>query len=124
MNPLFIIFFEDGTFFKGGNYIDTKWMKIPRNKKIKMMYHRLPTGDHLMLTGYDSYFHMCEATKDIYGGSGKRQLEYGYIMGRIHDIDKVRVFKINLLNKIGSIEVLEYNENDNYIQKLNPEIWT
>ena len=61
---LFSVIFEDDTVFYGGdNYKETKWLSIP-NQKIKRIFYRLPDGNYLSLSGYDSYFHMVEVTQD------------------------------------------------------------
>jgi len=119
MNPLFIINFVDGESFIGGDYKNTKWKEIP-NKKIKNIFYRLPNIDYLCLSGYEKYYHMIEATRDINIRS-KERIEYAYIMGKLED--KVIIYKIDLYKNIGSIQRIIVNYNNNYIQKLNQEGW-
>ena len=122
MNPLFIINFEDGTNYVGGNtYKETGWMNIP-DKKIKSIFYRLPNIDYLCLSGYEKYFHMIEATVDLNGKEkGKEKICYTYIMGKIED--KVISYKIFLQNNIVLVNRLVMDYNSDYIQKLNKEGW-
>lgn len=126
--PLFNVIFEDGSCFTGGtNYFETKWMEIP-NRKIKRIFYRLPDGNHLCLTGYDKYFHMIEATKDLTGkNKGKVKIEYAYIMGK--NKTEIISYRITLFNKgneryrTGDITVRTFDINDERIKKLNPDNW-
>ena len=120
VQPLYLIIFEDGSHFIGGNLIETKWLDIPSNKLIKRIFYTLPSGDKLVLEGYDSYYHMCEATMDINGSRrGDKSLEFDYIIGRKGN--KARVYKLDLIT--GNIEKLEYNMGDKFIKKLNINGW-
>ena len=124
MTPLYYILFEDGSKYSGGSsFFDTKWKEIP-DKKIKMLHYRLPGGDYLVLSGYNKYFHMVEATTDLNGkNKGKTQLENVYIMGK--KSDKVVIYKIGLLlNKnLGKINKEIKNLEDKEIKGLNPKNW-
>jgi len=124
MKPLYHILFEDGIQYVGGNnFFDTKWKQIP-NKKIVKLFYRLPGGDYLLLAGYDKYFHMVEAVKNLNGkNKGKIILENVYLMGKKGD--KVVVYKIGLLlNKnLGKIEKQIKNLEDKEIKGLNPNNW-
>ncbi len=119
MKSLYTIIFNDGSNFLGGNYMETKWTEIP-NKPIKRIIYSLPTGDNLVLNGYEKYFHMIEATTDLSGkDKGETKLEYAYIMGKKEKI--VICYKINI--KTGNIERKIFNEKDNFIKKLNKQGW-
>ena len=132
---LYYIIFEDKTQFIGGNsYFDTKWTSIP-NKKIKRLFYRLPSGDHLVLSKYSKYYHMVEATKDFMRVKDNIQtvlkeqpnIEYVYIMGRRNNI--VTSYRITLFTKkndrykIGDIVTRNFDINDKKIKELNPIGW-
>lgn len=127
-SPIFSIIFNDGSHFTGGtNYFDTKWLEIP-NKKIKRIFYKLPTDDYICLDGYDKYFHMVEALKDITGiDRGIIKLQYVYIMGKKND--EVTSYRITLFNdkndkfRIGDITVRKFNILDSKIKKLNSDNW-
>ena len=129
MKSLYTVIFQDGSNFQGGTFSDTKWTEIP-NKPIKRIIYNLQTGDKLVLNHYDNYFHMIEATTDFYLPSPiipkdvleKKEitkLEYAYIMGRRNNI--VICYKIDL--KTGDIERKIFDEEDNFIKKLNENGW-
>lgn len=128
IKPLFTVIFQDGSHFVGGtDYFETKWLEIPL-KKIKRIFYKLPNNDAICLDGYNKYFHMVEALKDITGKErGIVKLQYAYIMGRKDD--KVTSYRITLFNKennrfrMGDITMREFNINDEKIQKLNPDNW-
>lgn len=133
---IFSIFFEDGTNFIGGNsYFETKWINIPKNKRIKHIFYTLPDGNVLVLKGYNKYFHMIEATKDwrrVKKTSATRisanpRIEYAYIMGEKEGI--VTSYRITLFHKkderyhIGDIVRREFYKNNPKIKGLNPDNW-
>jgi len=128
-NTLFSVFFEDSSHFIGGeSYLKTKWLDIPKNKKIKHIFYRLPDGNHLCLKGYDKFFHMVEKCQDLTGkNKGKARIEYAYIMG-LKD-NKVTSYRITLFTKnndrykLGDIVRREFDINSDKIQKLNRENW-
>jgi len=118
---LFTVIFEDGDSFMGGILLDTKWLEIP-NKKIKRLFYKLPHGDFLCLAGYEKYYHMIEATKDLNGvRRGEVRLEYAYIMGKLGT--KIIIYKINLKNKENYIIRTELDINDKWIKQLNSNGW-
>ena len=133
--PIFQVVFEDDSVFKGGTeFTDTKWLQIP-NKKIKRVFYKLPDDNFLCLSGYENYFHMCEATQDWMRMTGnkstrlnvKPRIEYAYIMGRKNDI--VTSYRITLFHeknnkyKIGDIVRREFNINDKFVRGLNKFNW-
>ena len=119
MKSLFTIIFKDSSSFLGGTFQETKWADIP-NKPIKRIIYNLQTGDNLVLNGYDKFFHMIEATTNLSGkDKGITKLEYAYIMGRRNKI--VICYKINL--KTGNIERKIFDEEDNFVKKLNENGW-
>jgi hypothetical protein len=119
MDKLFVIIFTDDSIFSGGNYQQTKWKEIP-DKKIRSIFYRMPDGDHLILSGYEKYYHMIEVAQDIMGEKkGEVRLEFSYIMGKKDGY--IRIYKINLQNN--NVEVKELKEDDDYINKLNPKFW-
>lgn len=119
---LFTIVFEDNTSFLGGtDYQNTKWLEIP-NKKIKRVFYRLPHGDFLCLSGYEEYYHMVEATKDLNGKlAGIVTVEYSYIMGKIDN--KVIIYKIDLQNKGDYVSRQELDINDKLVKTFNVNGW-
>ncbi len=132
---LFSIIFEVGTNYVGGNnYFETKWLEIP-NKKIKRIFYKLPTGDYLLLNGFEKYYHMVEVTKDWIKVSKNKVtqlnnnpvLEYAYIMGKKRK--KIISYRITLSTrqdakyKIGDITIREFDTNNEKIRGLNPQGW-
>lgn len=125
--PLFTIIFQNGSNFVGGNnYFETNWLNIPINKKIKRIFYRLPSNDCLCLEGYDSYFRMSEACKDLTGKNrDKIRIQYDYIMGIKGN--KVRSYRITLANnkndkfKMNDITTRIFDTSDKFIQGLNKE---
>jgi len=119
MDNLFVIVFKDDSIFEGGNYQQTKWKEIP-DKQIRSIFYRIPNGDHLILSGYDKYYHMIEVCEDLNGErKGEVRLDFSYIMGKKDGY--VRIYKINLQNN--NIEIKELEENDDFIKKLNSKFW-
>ena len=122
--PLFKVFFNDNTIFDGGfNFRETKWLEIPF-KNISKIHFLLPNGRYLKLEGYNKYFYMVEATRNIMGRS-QDILRYYYIMGCYGD--KIRIYKISLFNneniKVGDMTQTILKENHNFIKGLNPNGW-
>ena len=119
--PLFIVLFTDNDIFYGRKtYEDAGWKEIP-NKPIKKIFFLLPTGDYIILSDYNSYYFYQEVIKVITGvNAGKMQIQYSHILGKRND--KVVEYKINILSR--DIEVKVYDEQSDYIQKLNPIGWT
>jgi hypothetical protein len=118
MNNLFEIIFSDDTGYSGGDLEITKWQDIP-DKQIRRIFYLLPTGDYLVLGGYEKYYHFVECTQDIYGGNGKTNKEYTYLIGK--NKDKCRVYKINL--NTGNVEQKSVGIHEDFIKKLNQEFW-
>lgn len=119
-SPLFVITFEDKKVFVGGtSYKKTKWLEVPQ-KKIKSVFYRLPSGDHLGLSGYDNYYYMIEATQDLNGiNKGNERLQAFYAMGKKDD--KVLIYRVNLRNHEISTTLLD--SNDKAITGLNKAGW-
>ena len=64
--PLFVVIFKDGKNYIGGkDYLETGWLGIKPNKPIKRIFYRMPNNDYLCLEGYEKYFRMSEACKDL-----------------------------------------------------------
>ncbi len=120
--PIFVIFFADGTHFFGGiDYVDTKWLDIPY-KKIKRVTYKSPTGEYLNLENYDKYYHMVEALHDLNGKkAGQVQLQYVYLIGKKGK--ECFEFKMSFLNGKKKVVKNIYNETDKNITKLNPIGW-
>lgn len=121
--PLYKIIFADGSKFEGGNIKETKWLNIPNNKKIQNLFFRLPSDDYLTLSGYESYYHFVEATKDVspVNKNSREKIESINLLGKKKGL--VFWYKIDLNNKIGSIEFKIKKEKDKTIQALNPQGW-
>jgi hypothetical protein len=122
LKPIFMLVLEDNSNFVGGTeYTETKWKEIPKDKKIKRVFYNIPKGDTLCLSGYDTYAHLVEVTKDINGSkAGQVNLEYAYIMGRKDDA--VKCYKINLQNS-ELIICKDYNINDDFIKSIAKHCW-
>jgi len=134
--PLFTVIFKDGKNYIGKNSLyDTGWLGIPPNKPIKRIFYRLPSNDYICLDGYEKYFRMSEACKDLNGKNrGKVRIQYDYIMGLKKD--KVTCYRItlkgDLINiayckdnryKIGDITTRIFDVNDKFIKGLNKDNW-
>ena len=119
MVSLYTVIFEDKTSYIGDNYFKTGWVEMP-NKPIKRIIYTLPNGDNLVLNGYESYFHFCEATYDLSGkNKGKTKLEFDYTIGKIRSL--VVCYKINVIT--GNIEKIIYKEEDKFVKGLNSKGW-
>jgi len=124
--PLFIAVLQDETLYIGGDYNNTKWLDLPKDKKIKRLFISILNNDYLCLELYNNYYFMVEATQDMSGkDAGKVKLQYSYIMGKKEG--RVTVYKISLQytgnKKIGDVERIEYLETDEFLKKLNPQGW-
>lgn len=120
MKSLFVAILEDNSVFHGGNYQHTRWLELPKDKKIKRLFYTLPDGNHLCLDMYNKYFMMQEVTTDLNGNNaGKVNLEYSYILAEKDN--QIICYKINL--KTGNIERNNYTINDSFVQGLSKEIW-
>ena len=119
--PLFIVLFTDNDIYYGKKtYEECGWKEIP-TKPIKKIFFRLPTGDYLILSDYENYYHYVEAVKVISGdNAGKVQIQTAHILGKRNN--RVVEYKINILT--GNTEVRVYDEDNEYIQKLNKDGWT
>jgi len=118
MKNLFEIIYEDNTIYYGN--LQTDLWSESLYKKIKCVLYRLPSGDSLILSGYQKYYHMIEVVKDLSGEQkGILNFEYSYIIGKKLDI--INIYKINL--KTGLIEFKQTTENDKFIKGLNLNYW-
>ena len=119
-NPLFVVLFTDNSIYYGKkSYTDSGWKEIP-NKSIKKIFFSIPTGDFLVLSEYEQYYQYIEATKVISGiNAGKTQIEYIHILGKRNH--KVIEYKIHVLS--GDTKVHLFEEDNEYIQALNPQGW-
>jgi len=124
MGKLYSVVFKDGTYYEGGNSLfDTKWKEIP-DKKIKRIFFRLPTGDHICLSGHEKYYYMVEACQDVYRRNQiiknpKIRLEAYYFMGKRKN--EVIVYKVSLIDN--SIKMIILDKNSEFIRKLNEKGW-
>jgi hypothetical protein len=118
MNSLYHIIFKDGTQYEGGNITNTKWLDIPKDKKIDKLFYLLPSGDYLFLHNYDKYYQYIEVTKDLNGDNkGNINIEAIYVLGK-------RKSEVTIYKVVGDyIETTRCNENDEQIIKLNLEGW-
>ena len=127
--PLFTIIFKDNSHYVGNtSYFDTGWLGITPNKPIKRIFYKLPNEDCICLDGYEKYFRMSEACKDLNGKQkGKVKIQYDYIMGLKKD--EVTCYRITLHEdkdaryKKGDITIRIFNINDKFIKGLNPDNW-
>jgi len=117
---LFTAIFESGEKFKGGDLINTKWLDIPQDKKIKTLIYKSPVGKKIYLSDYDMYYHFIEATMDLNGkNSGKKIIRKIMLIGKKDN--KNTIHEIDLTLK--KINVKELSDNDEFIKKLNPMGW-
>jgi hypothetical protein len=119
-NPLFQIVFTDNSTFNGGNYQDTRWVEIPKDKKVRTLFYLIPSGDYLGLGGYDRFYHIIEYTTDLNGDkAGLKNLEFAYIIGQKKEY--TCVYQIDL--KTGCINIRNINNDDEFLTKLNQNFW-
>lgn len=126
-HSLYTIIFEDKSVFLGGkDYFSTHWLDIPINKKIKRIFYKLPNGDCLCLEGYDKYFHMLEACKDLTGkNKGIVRIQHAYIIG--FKYNEARSYRITLNNskddkfKLGDITTRIFKIDSLFIKGLNKD---
>lgn len=120
-NPLFQIVFEDNTTFSGGDHQNTRWIEIPKDKKIRTLFYLIPSGDYLGLSGYDRFYNIIEDTTDLTGDkAGLKNLEFAYIIGQKKE--HTNIYQIDL--KTGCINIKEVNNDDEFLTKLNQNFWT
>ena len=134
--PLYTIIFKNGdTYIGGKDRYNSGWLGILPNKPIKRIFYRLPDNNYLCLEGYEKYFRMSEACKDLNGKyRGQVRIQYDYIMGLKKD--KVTCYRItlkgDLINiayckdnryKIGDITTRIFDVNDKFIKGLNKDNW-
>jgi hypothetical protein len=118
--PLFQVVFNDNSTFNGGDYNNTLWLEISKDKKIRTLFYLLPTGDYLGLGGYERFYHYVECTEDLTGErKGIKNLEFDYIIGQKKDY--TTVYQIDL--KSGCIDIKNLKNDDKFIKKLNPSFW-
>ena len=117
---MFLVLYADGTTYYGKkSYADSGWKEM-ENKPIQKIYFRMPTGDFMVLSDYEKYYQYMEATKILAGEhAGKIQLEYVHILGVRQG--KVIEYKIRVIT--GDIKINLFDEQSEYIQKLNPMGW-
>jgi hypothetical protein len=98
--PLYELIFDDYTRYQGGTIESPKWRESPE-KPILIFKLRLPTGDFLLIQGYEAYNFFVEAVDVVYGNAGQEshRLNYMFLMGKKEG--KVISYRINL-DKIGS----------------------
>jgi hypothetical protein len=117
---LFQIVFTDGSTFEGGDYQDTKWLQIPKDKKIRTLFYLLPTGDYIGLGGFKRIYQYVEVVEDINGPEkGKKKIEFICLI--IERDNKYIQYKINQVD-IG-IEINTLTKESEYVKKLNPIGW-
>lgn len=119
-SPLFIVLFADNDIYYGKKtYEDCGWIIMP-DKPIKKIFFRLPTGDYIILADYSQYYYRIEVANIVAGvNAGKSRLEYFYILGKRNG--RVIEYKIHILS--GDTKVNLFDENNEYVQKLNPIGW-
>ena len=118
--PVFIILYADEqTYFGKQSYFDSGWKDI-EDKPIKKVFFRMPTGDYMVLSNYEKYYHYMEATKIVAGdNAGKVQLEYLHMLGKRQN--QVIEYKVRVLT--GDIKINVFDAENEYIKKLNPIGW-
>jgi hypothetical protein len=118
--PLFQVIYEDNSIYEGGNYQDTKWLGIDKNKKIRSLFYLLPTGDYLGLGGFKRVYQYIEVLTDLNGSeSGKKKIDFICII--VEKEDNYIQYKIN--HQEISIEINILSKNSDYIKNLNPVGW-
>ena len=93
---IFTAKFIDGTEFIGGTLEAPKWTKCP-DKKINSLDICLPSGDKIVLSGYEKYNFFIGASKDIKGG----ELTIQHLFALGCNEQKVISYRITLTSQIG-----------------------
>ena len=118
--PLFQVIYNDNSIYEGGDYRDTKWLGIDKNKKIRSLFYLLPTEDYLGLGGFKRVYQYVEVVKDLNGSeSGKIKIEFICLI--VEKDDKYIQYKIN--HKDNGIEINYLTKDSKYIKSLNPVGW-
>lgn len=103
MPSIYKITYQDGTFFNGGSDIlNSKWKDVS-DKGILCLEYFLSENESILLKDFDSYNHLIEVTKAVYGPKGtnfKQKLHNIYVMGRIGN--RVVSYRIALIGSAGS----------------------
>ena len=101
--PIYKITFKDSSVYFGGETVfDSKWDNIP-DKEILCLEYFINEHSSLTLRDFESYNHVIEATKAVYGPKGtdmSTKLHNIYLMGK--NGDKVTSFRIALVGASGS----------------------
>lgn len=101
--PIYKITFKDASVFYGGEtIIKSKWNEIP-DKAIACLEYFIDNNSSIILKDFDSYNHLIEATKALYGPKGtsfNNVLHNIYIMGVKGS--RVTSYRIALKGKSGN----------------------
>jgi len=118
--PLFQVVFIDDSTTNGGDYQNTKWTEIPKDKKIRTLFYLLPTGDYIGLGGYERFYHMIECTEDLNGDkAGIKNIEFDYIIGQKKEY--TTIYQIDM--KTGCVNLKNISNDDKFLTKLNQDLW-
>jgi len=118
--PLFQVIYEDNSQFIGGDYQNTKWLEIDKDKKIRTLFYLLPTGDYLGLGGFKRVYQYVEVLTDLNGNeSGKKKIDFICLI--VETEGSYIQYKINQLSN--GIEINILPQKSDYVKKLNPIGW-
>lgn len=116
-DSIYCLLFEDGSVYWGGSIVTPKWREAP-DKEIEQLKIIFPTGDFLLLSGYEEYNIFVEAVAIIYGGSGVKPT-YLFIMGKREG--QVTSYRVVIGNhgkyEIGDVTIRQYPDGKEYDEK-------
>ena len=95
-DKIFHVILDNGEEFIGGDIQFTRWNKCPNS--IRSFAVRLPYGDHLTLSGYDSYNFFIGAIKNL--NDQKTTISHIYALGKKGD--RVTSYRITLVSFEGN----------------------
>jgi len=117
-NPLYIIYFRDGTSYRGGLHIhDSKWGQIP-DKPIKRLEYFISDGEGIILEDFESYLCFVEAEAVVARPVGncpecnsKSKIAKKIIKYTNNTIRKELVARCTKCEWVGKVDQLKYNSN-------------
>ena len=112
MEALYVLNFEDGSHYEGGDVVNPNWSKAP-DKLIKSMEVIQSSGDSIILKGYEFYNFFIEAVASIgQEGNIKGDTKLTYIFALGKKGNQITSFRISLGDYHG------HKEDDITLRKL------
>jgi len=112
--PLYDLVLEDNTIYLGGDLASPKWRESP-DKAILSFKLKLPSGDFLLLEGYDAYNFFVEAVNVLSGAEKGKHLTYLYMMGLKDAV--ITSYRISLGTNAGDMTIRRFPEGKEYANK-------